>query len=289
MRTVRVLRSIGVVMAVLLAYSGFALAAETVDFSSGSAALSMGSFNVSGDNLTVKIAISDLKTNGKGDKQSISINGFNDVVKNLKFSSFTAKVEAEGIDTKESSLAVSTGFIPITLGNLDKLKKGMTIDKSTSIAGIKLLDMINELSSISLDIVPTAKDASLTIDIIAKVTPGASIEPNIKLSGIEVDKMEGNPTVSVSLSSGENNTRSKAFVLKVTDKPSVIDTPSSEQTSVPTFVPTETSSVATPTSTASQNPTVIPTTTSQSPVPVLGILAGCIVGFGVLSMRKKNN
>ena len=158
------------VLAVLLAFTGAAAAEETLAFTSGETTIPVGNVNIANnEQMKVKIDLTNLKTNADGSKVTIKIGGLNDVVKDLKMKSFTVKLSSSGIDNSGSSLAVSTGFIPVTLGDFSKMASGMTITESTEILGIKLLGMINDLTSVTLEILPTAATASVSLDISANI------------------------------------------------------------------------------------------------------------------------
>ena len=263
------------VFAVFLVFAGAAAAAEEIGFSSGEATVPVGYVNiVNNDQMKVKIELTNLQTNADGSKVTVKIGGLNDVVKDLKLKSFTVKLSSSGIDNAGSSLAVSTGFIPVTLGDFSKMESGLTITDSTEVFGIKLLGMINDLTSVTLEILPTAATASVSLDISAKVETGTSVNPQIILSKVDVSKLTGNPNVAFSITSGGNQI-SKSYVLNAGKEPvTATATPSPTQDKY--VVPTP-----------YQMPTESATPFPASPVPLLGILAGlAFAGCGMLLKRE---
>ena len=280
------------VLAVLLAFTGAAAAEETLAFTSGETTIPVGNINiVNNEQMKVKIDLTNLKTNADG-SITVRIGGLNDVVKNLKMKSFTVKLSSSGIDNAKSSLAVSTGLFPITLGDFAKMASGMTITESTEILGIKLLGMINDLTSVTLEILPTATTASVSLDITANVENGTSVNPMIKVNKVDVSKLNGNPNLAFTITSGSNKV-SKSYKLDAgkveqtaTPTPTPTVTPTVTQTVTPTVTPypTETQYVF---PTLYQMPTASSTPFAETPAPVLGILGAlAVLGCGMILRRK---
>lgn len=292
-RSVTLGLAVAAVLAVLLAFTGAAAAEDTLAFTSGEATIPVGNINiVNNEQLKVKIDLTNLKTNADGSKINVMIGGLNDVVKNLKMKSFTVKLSSSGIDNAKSSLTVSTGFIPVTLGDFAKMAKGMTITESTEILGIKLLGMINDLTSVILEILPTATTASVSLDITANVETGTSVNPMIEISKVKVSKLNGNPHLAFLIASGSNKV-SKAYKLdagRIEIDPTATPTPTITPTVTPTIPPT-----ATPYPTATQYvfptpyqmPTASTTPFTETPAPVLGVLGAlAVLGCGMILRRK---
>lgn len=278
------------VLAVLLAFTGAAVA-ETVDFTSGETTIPVGYVSIlDNEQMKVKIDLTNLKTNADGSKVTVKIGGLNDVVKDLKMKSFTVKLSSSGINNAESSLSVSTGFIPVTLGDFSKMASGMTITESTEILGIKLLGMINDLTSVTLDILPTSTASSVSLDITANVETGTSVNPMVKLSKVEVSKLNGNPNVAFSITSG-SNTVSKSYKLDAgkveqtaTPTPTQMDTLTATPTVTQTELPTATQYVF---PTPYQMPGAASTPFPDTPTPILGILGAlAVLGCGMILRRK---
>lgn len=276
------------VLAGLLAFTG-AAAAEEIEFSSGETTIPVGYVNiVNNEQMKVKIDLTNLQTNADGSEVTVKIGGLNDVVKDLKMKSFSVKLSSSGIDNAGSSLAVSTGFIPVTLGDFSKMENGLTITETTEIFGIKLLGMINDLTSVTLEILPTAKTASVSLDITANVETGTSVSPTVTLSKVDVSKLNGNPNVAFSITSGSNKV-SKSYVLDAGTTELMI-TP----TATPTVTPTVTAT-ATPFPTTTEyvipTPYEMPTASStpfpETPVPVLGILGALAALCCGMVFRRK--
>lgn len=273
------------VLAVLLAFTGAAAAEETLAFTSGETTIPVGNINIANnEQMKVKIDLTNLKTNADGSQINVKIGGLRDVVKDLKLKSFSVKLSSSGIDNAKSSLAASRGVLPITLGDFSKMASGMTITESTEILGMKLLGFITELSAVYLDITPTSSTASVSLDITANVDTGTSVNPTLTLSRVDVSKLNGNPNIAFSITSGSNKV-SKAYNLNA-GKESVTATPTLTVTPTATVTPSAMQDeyvIPTP----YQMPTSSATPFPATPVPILGILTGLVLAGCCMLLKRK--
>lgn len=286
------------VFAVLLAFTG-AVAAEEIDFTSGSTTLPIGNINIlSNEKMKVKIDLSNLMMGGS--EQVVEIGGLHGILSDLEMKSIEIKISCNGIDAANSKLTIPIGFFDYELGSLADLSKGMKFTKDSAIGPFKLLDMMkSQLYSVTLNLIPTSSVSSITMDITGDIISGKQLtNPNAALRGIKVDKLLSNPDISFSIVSGSNKVE-KSYTLNA-GKAAVTQTPTPTPTPTPTITPTHTPTI-TPTPTAYPTydnpviptpyifPTAEPTPFPETPVPFIGILSGFAfaAACGLVLRRKQ--
>ena len=276
------------VFAVLLAFTGAAAAAETVDFSSGTAVLPLDSIDIGdGDTLKVNVEISNLEIKQGSKRLNVDIGGIHDILQDITLDSFTVKLISEGINAENSPIFAALAFISIQIGTLADFSHGITITKDMSIPflGGKAIDELPRLYSMIVDVDPSDETSSLEMDITAKINKGNSIQPDIKISVDDASRIKTNPEISISAFSNQDSI-SKTYSLDVsnvnmptaepTDEPEVEETP--EPTVTPTAVPTTAFPTESPTDSATVSPTkttvpVSATPFPETPVSLFGIVA----------------
>ena len=275
------------VFAVLLAFTGAAAAAETVDFSSGTAVLPLDSIDIGdGDTLKVNVEISNLEIK-QGSKLNVDIGGIHDILQDITLDSFTVKLFSEGINAEKSPISAGLAFFGIQIGTLADFSHGITITKDMSIPflGGKAIDELPKLYSMIVDVDPSDETSSLEMDITAKINKGSSIQPDIKISVDDASRIKTNPKISISAVSNQDSI-SKTYSLDVsnvnvptaepTEEPEVEETP--EPTVTPTASPTTLQPTESPTDSVTASPakTTVPVSATpfpETPVPLFGIAA----------------
>lgn len=276
------------VFAVLLAFTGAAAAAETVDFSSGTAVLPLDSIDIGdGDTLKVNVEISNLEIKQDGSPLKVTIGGFNDILQDITLDSFTVKLFSEGIDAGNSPISAGLAFFTIPLGkSLADFSHGMTITKDMSVPLLgKVIDELPNLYSMKVEVLPSDETSSLKMVVDAKVNEGSSIQPDIKISVDDASRIKTNPKISISAVSNQDSI-SKTYSLDVsnvnvptaepTEEPEVEETP--EPTLTPTASPTTLQPTERPTDSLPASPakTTVPVSATpfpETPVPLFGIAA----------------
>jgi len=272
MNRLRFLSSIVAVLAILLICSGAAVAADTIDFSSGSATLPLDAIKISdGDTLKVNVDISDLAIEQDGTPLTVDIGGIHDILSDITLDSFKVKFTSEGIDAVNSPISIGLAFFTIPTGkSLADFSKGITITKNLEVPLLgKAIDQLPNLYSMTIDVLPSAKPSSIAMDIDAKINTGATIQPNIKISNVDISRLKADPKITLTLTSGQN-TISKTYTLAVSKQATPTKVPTTQNTNVPTQTP-------------ASKPTPIP----ETPAPMFGILAALITIGSLCILKRK--